>query len=139
MQTNLRTEGTGNPFDGAPIIYSYTRAQALADGEQIDVSDMAKEAGIIFPVFVTRAVWDAYVKVPDGVQGQDEKGRLWDIVFMLHVAIRRCSHGDESLDFELYVRNNNRSAKLVKLRSACGPMDMNDPVPAITVMIPGED
>jgi hypothetical protein len=31
-------------------------------------------------VFLTRTVFDAYVAVPDGVQAQDEAGRLWDII-----------------------------------------------------------
>ena len=39
----------------------------------------------------------------------------------------------------LYVRNDNRAARLVKLIATCGPLDMDDPQPAITVMMPGED
>jgi hypothetical protein len=30
-----------------PIIYSYTRKQALADGFQVDVSETAREAGML--------------------------------------------------------------------------------------------
>jgi len=39
----------------------------------------------------------------------------------------------------LYVRNDNTRAKLVKLIAQCGPLDMDDPQPAITVMMPDED
>jgi hypothetical protein len=60
------------------IIYAYTRKQAVEDGEQVDVSTTAAEAGIRFPVFLTRRVFDAYVAVPPNVTGQDEAGRLWD-------------------------------------------------------------
>ena len=67
-----------NPF--GPIIYAYTRAQALADGVQVDVTTTAQEAGIRFPVFITRTAFDAYVTVPPNVTGQDEAGRLWDII-----------------------------------------------------------
>lgn len=49
------------------LIYAYTRKQALEDGEQVDVSTTAAEAGIRFPVFLTRAVYDAYVTVPPNV------------------------------------------------------------------------
>jgi len=38
-------------------IYSYTRAQAVADGVQVEVTKTAQEAGIRFPVFLTRAVY----------------------------------------------------------------------------------
>lgn len=71
------------------IIYCYSRAQALADGVQIDVSQVAVEAGIRFPVFLTRTVYEAYVTVPPGVACQDEPGRLWDILWLLRFAIRK--------------------------------------------------
>ena len=63
-----------------PVIYGYTRAQAVADGVQVEVTKTAQEAGIRFPMFLTRAVYDAYVTVPPNVTGQDEAGRLWDII-----------------------------------------------------------
>jgi len=121
------------------VIYSYTRKQAVADGVQVEVTKTAKEAGISFPVFLTRTVFDAYVAVPAGVECQDEAGRLWDIVWMLRFAILR-SHGHaERLPVALYVRNDNRRAKLVKLIASCGPLDIDDLQPAITVMMPDED
>lgn len=43
------------------LIYSYTRAQALADGELVDVSQTAIEAGFRVPVAITRALWAAIV------------------------------------------------------------------------------
>ena len=121
------------------IIYAYTRAQAVADGVQVEVTKTAQEAGITFPVFLTWAVYDQFVTVPEGVTGQDEMGRLWDIVWMLRFAILR-SHGHtDRLPVALYVRNDNHRAKLVKLIAQCGPCDIDDPSPAITVMLPDED
>ena len=126
-----------DPF--GPVIYSYTRAQAVADGIQIEVSKTAREAGIMFPVFLTRTVFDAYVAVPPGVTAQDEAGRLWDIVWMLRFAIMRSRPGHPYLPFALYVRNDNRAAKLVKLVATCGPLDIDDEQPSITVLMPDED
>ncbi len=126
-----------SPF--GEIIYAYTRKQALADGVQVDVSTTAREAGIRFPVFITRTAFDAYVTVPPNVTGQDEAGRLWDIVWMLRFAIQRSRPGCDRLPVALYVRNDNRAARLVKLTASCGPLDMDDPQPAITVMMPDED
>ncbi|MEI6195826.1 MAG: DUF6573 family protein [Verrucomicrobiota bacterium] len=122
-----------------PVVYAYTRSQAVADGVQIEVTKTAKEAGISFPVFLTRAVWDAYVTVPEGVECQDEAGRLWDIVWMLRFAIIRSRSGHDRIPVALYVRNDNHRAKLVKLIAQCGPLDMDEPQPAITVMLPDED
>ena len=72
------TENTAEPF--GPVIYSYTRSQAVADGEQVEVTKTAAEAGIKFPVFLTRSVFDNFVAVPPGITGQDEAGRLWDLI-----------------------------------------------------------
>ena len=41
--------------------------------------------------------------------------------------------------FALYVRNDNRALRLIKLIAECGPLDMDKPEPAITIMMPGED
>ena len=126
-----------DPF--GPVIYSYTRAQAVADGIQVEVSKTAREAGITFPVFLTRTVFDAYVTVPPGVTAQDEAGRLWDVLWLLRFAIMRSRPGQAYLPFALYVRNDNRAAKLVKVVATCGPLDIDDEQPAITVMMPDED
>jgi hypothetical protein len=122
-----------------PVIYSYTRAQAVADGVQVEVTKTAQEAGIRFPMFLTRAVYDAYVTVPPNVTGQDEAGRLWDIVWMTRFAILRAHGHTDRIPVALYVRNDDRAAKLIKLVATCGPLDIDDPSPAITVMLPDED
>ena len=126
-----------SPF--GEIVYAYSRAQAVADGVQIEVTKTAQEAGIKFPVFLTRAVYDAYVTVPPNITGQDESGRLWDIVWMLRFAIQRTKPGTLRLPVACYVRNNNRAARLVKLIATCGPLDIDDPQSAITVMLQDED
>ena len=119
-----------------PVIHAYTRAQAIEDGELMDVSEIAKEAGIKFPVALTRAVWASYVAVPPGVSGQDEKGRLWDTVWMLRAAIAG-SGGKECIHYQLYVRNDNRRARKVTLKAICGPGDQGEPV--VTILLPEED
>ena len=141
----MNTENNSNSEPTWDIVYTYTRAQAIADGIQVEVTRTAAEAGISIPVFLTRTVYEAYVTVPPGVNDgpcgthQDEAGRLWDILWMLHHAIRR-SHGSQAyLAFALYVRNDDRAARLVKLVATCGPVDIDDPRPAITVMMPDED
>jgi hypothetical protein len=134
------SEETSKGFwDDAEVIYAYTRTQALEDGVLVDVSEIAKEAGIKFPVALTSAVYGKYVEVPNGITGQDETGRLWDILWMLRCAASRC-RGD-TLHFQLYVRNHNQDRldhrDMVTLKAVCGPGDNGEPV--ITVMLPYED
>ncbi len=133
----MNTNNENSPF--GEVIFSYTRSQAVADGVQIEVSKTAQEAGIRFPVFLTRAVYDAYVTVPPGVAGQDEAGRLWDLMTMTRFAILRSRPGCDRLPVALYVRNDNRAPRLVRLTAVCGPLDIDDPQPAITLMMLGED
>jgi hypothetical protein len=125
-------------FDPKDLIHSYSRAEAIADGVLVDVSAVAREAGIKYPTALTRAVWDRCVAVPPGVACQDEAGRLWDLLWMLRCAIGR-SDGGPALTFALHVRDDNRerTPPLVRLKAQCHPGD--DAEPCITVMLPDED
>jgi hypothetical protein len=53
--------------------------------------------------------------------------------------VQRSRAGCERSPFALYVRNDNHAARLVKLIATCGPLDMDDPQPAIPVIMPDED
>jgi hypothetical protein len=126
-------------FENADLIHTYTRADALRDGVLIDVSTVAKEAGIRYPVALTAAAWAKCVAVPPGVLCQDEAGRLWDVVWMLRCAVAGSSGPAATLVYGVHVRNDNRerTPPLVPLKAVCGPGDQGEPV--ITVMLPEED
>ena len=125
------------PLGDAELISSYSRAEAIADGQLIDVTELAREAGIRYPVALTATVWAEYVEVPAGVEGQDQKGRLWDILVVLAYAAR--STDGDTAHFRVHVRSDNRAATppAVKLKAVCGPGD--DAEPVLTVMLPNED
>ena len=128
---------------------------ATRDGELIDVSTMAAEMGYRVPVAVTRAVWVGVVE-PDDTPGQSVEGRLWDVLFMLHVAIQRESGNTTEIHYQLLVAMpdvgdwqanealpDDRSGltrsthRLVTLKAVCGPGD--DPAPVVTIMLTSED
>ena len=123
------------------VISSYSRAQAIADGILVDVSETAREAGFVFPVAMTRAAWSDCVEwsEADSLRQiyQDESGRLWDVLWM---ASRAARHGGEEIRFQLYrVARGGRGTRprLVTLKPLCGPGD--DVEPVITLMLPDED
>jgi len=122
--------------DEFEVIHAYTRRQAIEDGTLIDVSGMAKEAGIRYPVALTRTVWEEYVKTDekDREVGQSEEGRLWDILWMFRMAATKCK-GDTLL-YKLY-HLSGKKHRLIKLKAVCGPDD--DGNPCITIMMPDED
>lgn len=111
-----------------PVIYSYTRKQALEDGVLVDVSAMAREAGIKFPTAITTAV-HALCTPPKGSH-EDYKGRLWDCLWMLRMAIRR-SEGD-TIRYSVKI-----GRRIERLWAKCGPGD--DMEPTITILVTGED
>jgi hypothetical protein len=126
-----------NMFTKDDLLFAYSRADALADGVLVDVTTTAREAGIVYPVALTRAVWCRCVEVPEGVEGQDEAGRLWDVLWMLRDAIGKAKPGTQLILYQLHVRNDSRRARPVTLKAVCGPAD--DGSPCITVLLPEED
>ncbi len=133
----MNNKKQGGSSDWNPI-YSYSRKQALEDGLLIDAGEFAKEAGFTFPVVLTAAVHATHVKVPDEVYGQDETGRLWDILSILRFAIKKQSSNGPICKFQLYAANNDDyPAEVITLKAHCGPGDNLEPV--LTIMLPHED
>jgi len=124
-------------FDEADVIYSYTRAQAIADGVLIDVTTTAREAGVRFPAAVTSALWTRYI-VPDEASAlhcQSIEGRLWDTLWLFRWAAK--DFAGDTLFFEVSFVMKGRKMSRVKLKAVCGPGDTPEPV--ITIMLPEED
>jgi hypothetical protein len=73
-------------FEQSELIHSYSCADVISEGVLMQVSQTAKDAGLRYPVALTRAVWDRCVTVPPGVRCQDEASRLWDVLYLLRLA-----------------------------------------------------
>jgi hypothetical protein len=120
---------------GMPVICSYTRRQAVADGMQsLAPVALAKEAGFKWPVYITDGVWQAAVSVPAGVEGQDVIGRLWDILWLAALTAR-AGGGEGPTAFVVHVRNSNEGEpEPFTFYLQAGPVDIDDPAPCITIM-----
>ena len=132
------------PADFGDVIYRYTREQAIADGVLVDVSNMARDVGIILPVAMTAAAWAdavAWQEADNERQTyQDESGRLWDVLFMAAYAIRTQRRPDDRLLYQLRrIPRDGRSttARELTLKLILGPGD--DGKPVITILMPNED
>lgn len=127
-----------SPFENADLIHVYSRAQAIADGGLIEVSEMAREAGWRASVALTAAVWgdcvawDKYQPVY-----QDEQGRLWDLLTMALFAARGRRNSNRVLFTVLRIPRGGRRPEPVRLAVEIGPGDAGEPV--ITIMQPDED
>lgn len=127
---------------GAPI-HVHTRAQLLDEGDLVDVTSTAVEAGFTTPLALTRAVWAdcvAWSSADTARQTvQDEEGRLWDVLWMCSRAARSAQARSEFL-FTLHRvprGGTGRRPRLVQLKACIGPGDAGEPV--VTVMLPHED
>jgi hypothetical protein len=125
-------------MEGMPIIFSYTRAQALKDGVLVDLTDWARELGFRFPVACTQALWDGLVVPPASAPEQSERGRAHDLLWMLACSVRK--NGGSQLRFQVLFQGTRSQPKRrvqQDLKAVCGPGDLGEPV--LTVMLPEED
>lgn len=127
-------------FTEADVILSYSRADAIADGVRVDVTETAKGAGFVWPVALTASVFSLYVTPADELRpgGQSMTGRLWDLLTVLRFQAKRTS-GRELLFTVAFVMPTPKGPRKqnVQLKSVAGPGDHGEPV--LTVMLPDED
>ncbi len=113
------------------LIYSYSRAQALADGVLVDVSGRAQRAGIRYPTACTHGVWALIDCLPesttDTLAGIVRDVRAEEVLRVMLAAIRQ-ARGTDRVHFV---------ALGAALWVQCGPGDTDAPV--ITIMREGED
>ena len=126
------------------VISTYSRAQALDDGVLVDAGPMAKEVGFRIPVALTAAAWSDCVVWSDADSErqvhQDQSGRLFDVLYMAHHAIRSSRSNGDRLTFQLYrVPRDGKSTEAVitTLKLIVGPGDQGEPV--VTILLLGED
>lgn len=82
-------------WNDAEIIHTYLVADAVADGTMRTIDALlAAEAGFKIPVIMTTGAWAELVAWERDDSSQDEKGRLWDVLFLTAVAARRIGAKD---------------------------------------------
>jgi|GEM_PF-176175 len=134
------------------VISSYSRAEALADGVLKDVTETAKEAGIVYPVAISQGLWGGYIEVPESLKGiQDLQGRLWDVLTMFRFSAKATKKaGDEVMEsqrdapqtmffktiFQMPSTRGTPKMETVSIKSICGTGDNAEPV--LTFMLPEE-
>jgi len=128
----MRTEGTvASIFGPDTLVYSYTRAQALEDGVQVRLTGADAEVVEIagwkdYPVFLTAGV-EALV---DGAT-IPRRAALWKIFF-------NARWDGEKLSPDLIKFAVNLDGEPCTLMMQVGPVDIDNPQAAFTVMFPEE-
>jgi hypothetical protein len=119
------------PF--GPIIFSYTRKQAIEDGVLVDVTELAREEGYRIPVAMTGTLYGeairrpAGAKPPEGVEVNPDTAIRW-LLKRLRLEIATNMREDDRVSFMMGE---------ISAWALCGPGDDGEAV--LTIMCQGED
>ena len=128
-----------NIFADAPVIYSYTRAQALEDGVLIDVTEQAKGVGFKVPVAVGDTLYYQYIVPSKNLAGQSLEGRLHDVLFLAYLAAMK-SHGHRVIFDCDFVMEDGQDGQVIQTVSIVAVIDGGDDgAPVITICLPGDE
>ena len=140
----MKSTNSSTPQNSNLLGFTYTRADAIADGVLLDVSPLAREAGFQIPVALTVGLWAAY-GAPDKTPAEDS-GTSWDILWMLRCAaigllpakLERHPHG-ETLWFQLELTPCGKSTPELVLLKAISGGGGDDGEAVLTILLPQED
>ena len=125
-----------------PMIYAYTRTQAIQDGVLVDVTEIGKEVGFKLPVAITEALHNHLTPTKaDAAIGQDYDGRLWDVLWLATFRIKLADRGTDTITFtvvqqEVEAKSGQPQKVDLRLRAVCGPGDEGEPV--VTIGFPDD-
>ncbi len=116
-------------------------SEEKSSGKQKNISDIAKEAGLLIPVFVTSSIWDNWI-TPDNKsmeEGEDEKARATNLInsFLYYMRVHRQSSKSNLIYFPTKFKKDGNEEE-VQLMSHLGPIEEGDNRPCITIMTPEE-
>jgi hypothetical protein len=131
------TNTTLTDLFGAPISV-YTRAQAIADGELVDVTKWASAGpegmmgGFKVPVALTRSLWAAIEAIPKSLDGlADVRGRAHDVLWMASLAARAVGGDQSRRNFVVIMPRRGSRKRNTILTVDIGPGDDHEPVVTI--------
>lgn len=127
METQNSNQNPQTPNNPNALIQDYyTREDALAEGTLKDVTEMARQAEIPYPVAVTRTVWDDYI----ARRPQDD----WSVLNILLGFTLYCGTDPDpgQTFFEVFVDNVPITLKAVTEMDSSGGT-------IITILLPNED
>jgi hypothetical protein len=111
------------------VIHTYTAKDAVADGMLVEVPEKtAKEAGFNWPVRITCGVHELCTP-PKSNTTQTYEGRLWDVLFLAYLAIKRTPAGEGLATYKVKIGRKVETL-WAAVDGTCGP--------AIHILTPAE-
>ncbi len=135
------TTTTTQLFKYTNIICAFTRAQAIQDGYQMKLEDeMAAMASKLYkyPVYLTIGVVDLIEQaIASKKHCNDWQGVLWDILWMSLNANQVIN--EQTRRFTVKITGTRIGYDNFTMLIQCGPTDIDDPAPAMTIMLPEQE
>ena len=125
-------------FEGAEVISTYTRAQAIEDGVLVDLSAVAP--GVCaqhykYPIACTASVWGIIERaVKNEKHCNDLNGVIHDLLWMSRTYKRDLD--ESTVIFRVKITGAGRQS-VFNFKMVCGPGD--DAAPVLAIMLPEED
>lgn len=121
-----------------PVIYSYTRAQAIEDGVLVDLSELAPDVcrqHYKYHIACTAAVWAIIDQAVNNKRCMNDlKGVIHDMLWMSRVYKKNLSPSD--ILFQVKIVGAGRKS-LFEFKMTCSGGDDGEPV--LTILMPNED
>lgn len=131
-------------YNGTPdplIPCTYSRKRAIADGLQKQVSpvyikQLHDEWDMLLTdhIYLTKKVIET-CRIPERPEPNEEKGRLWDILNVLEVAIGNAWWNPIEFPVGFDPQKDVSDLSLIAVWTT---VDIDDPTPALTIMMPDE-
>ena len=121
------------------VVFEYSRAQAIADGVLVDVTEQAKQIGFKIHTVITGTIFHGYIEPPAGVDGsfgQSVTGRLHDVLTLALFAARRAVNTDR-VTFKVDFLMAPGRKETIEAIAHIGPGDNSEP--CLTIMLPEDD
>jgi hypothetical protein len=120
------------------LIHTYTRKQAIEDGFQHRLDDtLTLEAGFNWPIFITSTIHDIITRAAANEHYlNDITGITWDILTVLKYTIGH-SKDNSTIRFTVKILGAGHRQNF-NFIAQVGPVDIDNPDPAITIMLPEE-
>ena len=118
----------------SPVIHSCTRAQALANGILIDVTETGKEVGFKLPVAITEPLQNRLTPTrAEAAIGQNYDDRLWNVLWLAAFTIKLADRGTDTVSFtvmqrEVDAKSGRPQNVELRLQAVCGPVLEGTPV-----------
>lgn len=135
-------------FSENDLVFSYTTKNAVRDGVLVPIPGIISGCcGINVPVYFNDSVWGSYV---ESLEKDKRTARMSDILLVFAEKARGCNvqilrfRVELEVDPSVTIQPNEQPCsdvrfRNVELKSVINAHDVDDPSPAIFIMLPWED